>query len=269
MIPNHPLASRRVRAFTLIELLVVIAIIALLAAILFPAFERTREMARKTACLSNLKQIGLGFLQYQQDYDGYLPVGNNGIGNQYEGWAGPILTYVNSAQVFQCPSDSTKPNGAKTPISYAANYRIGTRNTSRSLALNLPQMVDPTKTMLLAEVTGYVANLSSAAEDDSPNTNMYSVTGTTNGTAGQATGPTVWNNASSSCILANNTARHLDGSNFLAMDGHVKWLRPEDVSQGYAVISSTYVQTSCLNPSGTAAMTDKYGEQFQLTTSEF
>ena len=60
---------RAKRGFTLIELLVVIAIIAILAAILFPVFARAREKARQTACLSNLKQIGLGSVMYASDYD--------------------------------------------------------------------------------------------------------------------------------------------------------------------------------------------------------
>ena len=59
--------------FTLIELLVVIAIISILAAILFPAFARARENARRASCQSNLKQIGLGIFQYTQDYDERLP----------------------------------------------------------------------------------------------------------------------------------------------------------------------------------------------------
>jgi prepilin-type N-terminal cleavage/methylation domain-containing protein/prepilin-type processing-associated H-X9-DG protein len=63
------LPSRRARAFTLIELLVVIAIIAILAAILFPVFAQAREAARKAACSSNLKQIGLAWQMYAQDYD--------------------------------------------------------------------------------------------------------------------------------------------------------------------------------------------------------
>lgn len=57
------------RGFTLIELLVVIAIIAILAAILFPVFARARENARKSNCLSNLKQLGTAHMMYCQDYD--------------------------------------------------------------------------------------------------------------------------------------------------------------------------------------------------------
>src|SRR5215212_2811925 len=60
---------QRGSGFTLIELLVVIAIIASLAAILFPVFAQAREQARKTSCLSNAKQWGLGILMYIQDYD--------------------------------------------------------------------------------------------------------------------------------------------------------------------------------------------------------
>jgi prepilin-type N-terminal cleavage/methylation domain-containing protein len=63
----------RKKGFTLIELLVVIAIIAILAAILFPVFARAREKARQSACLSNVKQLGLGIMQYVQDYDGMYP----------------------------------------------------------------------------------------------------------------------------------------------------------------------------------------------------
>ncbi|HMS54087.1 MAG TPA: DUF1559 domain-containing protein, partial [Fimbriimonadaceae bacterium] len=61
------------RAFTLIELLVVIAIIAILAAILFPVFAQAKETARKTTCLNNMKQIGIGQMMYVSDSDGRYP----------------------------------------------------------------------------------------------------------------------------------------------------------------------------------------------------
>src|SRR5579863_5184611 len=64
---RNPRSARS--GFTLIELLIVIAVIAILAALLFPVFSQAREKARQTACLSNLKQMGLGVTMYAQDYD--------------------------------------------------------------------------------------------------------------------------------------------------------------------------------------------------------
>jgi len=70
---NTPQNRKKANGFTLIELLVVIAIIAILAAILFPVFQKVRENARRTSCLSNEKQIGLAFTQYIQDSDETMP----------------------------------------------------------------------------------------------------------------------------------------------------------------------------------------------------
>src|SRR5437763_14058162 len=95
-------SSRRSQGFTLIELLVVIAIIAILAAILFPVFGRARENARRSSCQSNLKQLGLGFLQYIQDNDELYP---KSTGDAGQGWGGRIFPYVKNTQVFKCPSD--------------------------------------------------------------------------------------------------------------------------------------------------------------------
>src|SRR5580692_6924427 len=67
------------KAFTLIELLVVIAIIAILAAILFPVFAQARESARKTSCLSNVKEISLALTMYVQDYDERFPMWANSM----------------------------------------------------------------------------------------------------------------------------------------------------------------------------------------------
>jgi prepilin-type N-terminal cleavage/methylation domain-containing protein/prepilin-type processing-associated H-X9-DG protein len=104
------------KAFTLIELLVVIAIIAILAAILFPVFAQAKEAAKTTACLSNTKQLNLGVIMYQNDFDDTYCPGTaawmcfeNGCGSQYWGtlqWAPDVAPYVKNVGIFGCPDDS-------------------------------------------------------------------------------------------------------------------------------------------------------------------
>ena len=85
---------KRRAAFTLIELLVVIAIIAILAAILFPVFAQAKEAAKKTQSLSNVKQIGLGVVMYQSDYDDCFPQSETGSGDSYVSWAAVTYPYI-------------------------------------------------------------------------------------------------------------------------------------------------------------------------------
>ena len=130
-------APRRFRAgFTLIELLVVIAIISILAAILFPVFAQAREKARQATCASNLRQIGMGLLQYSGDNDEamcnhYYGVYQAGSVTQPPGaattlykWMDAIYPYVKNEGVFNCPDqasddDYLKPSEVKSPASGA------------------------------------------------------------------------------------------------------------------------------------------------------
>ncbi|BCM92378.1 hypothetical protein IAD21_04257 [Abditibacteriota bacterium] len=102
--------------FTLIELLVVIAIIAILAAILFPVFARARENARRSSCQSNLKQIGLGLIQYQQDYDERMVPLYTEPYSLTTQWDTITQPYLKSTQIMRCPSYS----GQET-VNYAAS----------------------------------------------------------------------------------------------------------------------------------------------------
>ena len=92
--------------FTLIELLVVIAIIAILAAILFPVFAKAREKARQSSCLSNVKQLTLGFMMYAQDYDEYIRTAYlpNPVHHTYWTWYFGVRPYVMNNQIYQCPN---------------------------------------------------------------------------------------------------------------------------------------------------------------------
>ena len=117
--------------FTLVELLVVMAVIALLAAMLFPAFASARGAARKAVCLSNLRQLGMAVSLYSQDYDDFYPYGadpSDGYTsppiwgstpfaaevltmpllnpNPYNKTQGVLDGYVKDRSLWQCPSDN-------------------------------------------------------------------------------------------------------------------------------------------------------------------
>ena len=193
------------KGFTLIELLVVIAIIAILAAILFPVFAKAREKARQTTCLSNMKQLGLGFMMYAQDYDETMPgwkIAGGCTANTAWGWKHVIFPYVKNSQMYLCPSSqwaftptctyfTTWANAMNLATSYGMNDCVDGGGGAGPLAMGA--ISRPAELILIGE------------------------------------GPTPWRlvGVGPETGTCNNTAAdvHNGGINVNYYDGHAKWLQ--------------------------------------------
>lgn len=217
------MGSRRNRAFTLlscgftlIELLIVIAMIAVLGAVLFPVFQKVRENARRTTCQSNLRQIGLGVVQYTQDSDEILPPGAYALGGATVTWRQGIFRYVRSAQVFTCPSNpydglATDVDGGQFDVSYGANDSV-LQSGGQTTLLNAVQ--NPSTLFLVGETDGSGYKL-----NNPPNPPLLS----------PDCGGCDLHPAGSHTDLF---AGHLTRSNWLFADGHVRSLRPTQTCAG-------------------------------------
>jgi len=129
-------------AFTLLELLVVIGIIALLAALLLPALTRAREAGRATACLSNLRQLGLAIQLYTQDYNNRLPIMRDqpagaSATNEPAGPDRVLAPYLGNKKILRCPSDANNLFET-TGSSYSWNSLLNNQPADRLTVLNLP-----------------------------------------------------------------------------------------------------------------------------------
>ena len=283
--------QNRRTAFTLIELLVVIAIIAILAAILFPVFARARENARRSSCQSNLKQLGLGFAQYTNDYDSRYPhawdidplsaAGTSSAAaslvtspaNDPIIWPAKLDPYLKSRQLFHCPSynygygnacqaattQMKKENGweASDPVintsiavasgvyagasqvEYGYNYVFlggGIARVAGSTCINSTptradgigalesQLEAPAQTLLLVDST-----FANAGADTGP---AFIANSFYPYSAGTGMGCSATGTLSQRSPL---DGRHFDGENVLFTDGHVKWMKTEDVAyRGFA-----------------------------------
>jgi prepilin-type N-terminal cleavage/methylation domain-containing protein/prepilin-type processing-associated H-X9-DG protein len=206
------------RGFTLIELLVVITIIAILAAILFPVFSRVREKARATQCVSNMRQVGLAFHMYVQDYDGRYPPAKL--------WKSRLDPYMKNQELFKCPS---RP---QLPWYYGHGYNIGYGGSFPAYGF---VELSPSDTLPNPDASGR-----SEASISSPSYKIVTVEWD-RCNAGPPIGPTGLYHGGSTCYWA--VCRiHNDGSNILFADGHVKWMKPEQFH------STTYREDGNGNP---------------------
>jgi len=205
---EKPVRQQPRRGFTLIELLVVVAVIAILAALLLPALKGAKNQAKTARCASNLKQIGLAVQMYVHDHNGFLPQGQPWgfppAPDLYaRTWLGFIYhnDYCHSLEAMKCPSDPLQrppyhPGYTFANSSYGHNYfAFGAYETDP--AVPVVQVRQPASTYYAAD-----------------NGDLYF--------------PSVWPSGNA-FYQAYNTFRHRGGLNILWVDGHVSWLRNEEM----------------------------------------
>jgi prepilin-type N-terminal cleavage/methylation domain-containing protein/prepilin-type processing-associated H-X9-DG protein len=234
------------KGFTLIELLVVVAIIGILAAILFPVFARARENARRSSCMSNMKQMGLGLMMYSQDYDERMPLASyqypvvgayhypNGrlATAKGRGWYSMIFDYMKDWHVFNCPSEEPAlyyDGGYNlTSFPYSYNYAAphpaklsgmsgsacsDVKNWNCGISMpgaNMAEIEDPAGTIFVVEGSSAIVFFYGRA-DLMANEATLHATGSCGDKYGDAYNYTY-------CVRA----RHFETINTLFVDGHVK-----------------------------------------------
>jgi prepilin-type N-terminal cleavage/methylation domain-containing protein/prepilin-type processing-associated H-X9-DG protein len=248
--------AERSRGFTLIELLVVIAIIAILAAILFPVFAQARSKARQAQCLSNMKQIGLAYTMYAQDYDEnqvplFISMGNTDFrvteggliwyaDNYIITWHKLLAPYTKNFWVFKCPEAPAGDFGGPSVVNvnYGGNRAVfsvldGRSPTASQIVHNMASVPKPADTIAVIDCGRWHYEWSYVARG-SANSKWY-IPNDPRGCSPVA-GPL-------GAGLAPDTGqcpqdkRHNGGVNIAFADGHAKWLKSDLVTTAAAARS--------------------------------
>jgi prepilin-type processing-associated H-X9-DG protein len=210
------------RAFTILDLLITLAIVALLATALFRTLRVKRENTWRSSCQSNLKQIGLGISMYTRDYDEQLPFS---LTDQGETWVDITQPYIKSDALFLCPNDRTPfplPNRHGRRTSYALNQLYAHMPREKMFgtpgrdprSIGLAKIQDPAGTIITGDSSDYFQVTMAPRSTTVP-------------LSLQASPPSFGNGGQ----LGRFVARHLDGTNWLYLDGHVKWHLLNNITQ--------------------------------------
>lgn len=249
-----PKESRKRSGFTLIEILVVIAILGLLAMLLFPVFARARENGRRASCQSNLRQIGMGLLQYIQDVDDRLPASAYGgttvdsdNANCYK-WMDAIFPYVKSESLFVCPSDAgNKYIYNKTLADGVTTHEYGSYGQNGAYRNTGDAQTPPRSSTYLLTMAGIGSPSGTIWATDT--NNREEVNGSFGFTWPDAAGvPAVVSTANGQLELDKIIARHLDTTNVLFCDGHVKSLKLSALLGQNTIVDSVDGQTKSVLP---------------------
>ena len=206
---------RRPRGFTLVELLVVIAVIAILAGLLLPALGKAKAKGRATACLSNLRQIGIAAEMFSDDNEGALPRSEH----QGQTWVGSLVRYGGGRGIYRCPDD----RNTNRVYSYAINDFLLPPPAGRTDYSRVSGIPGPSETIFLPECADAYSGSDHFHFAD-PLEGGYT--------------PTAF--ASEVGVL-----RHLKGANYLFVDGHV-----EKISWVRVKLNLTAAGSRFVNPAG-------------------